>query len=293
MNKILLLLCVIFLPGTLPAENVIAARRNFRQEAAEKSYDYQFLVRKTADPDKEIARYAIVLLAQHHPDKTLPVLRKLAASAADPLIAEAILTVLADYPESEAADIRRRTLAQCPDPRFQIFNKVRLPHRMNLSLRNDPAYDHAVTVIKKIKLPENNWRFTTDPDDTGFLKNYFAVNFNDTAWRKLSVTKTWEEQGVTNYDGIAWYRVKFNMPGKMDCAGVDIAFGAVDESAWVWLNGKYVGQHDIGPAGWDSSFYLNIASELKWGKENILTVRVKDTAAAGGIWKPVTIEVLQ
>jgi len=285
-------LCVLALAAALSADDMISARRSFRKEAADRHYDHSYLQQKMTDPDVEIARFAITLLAKHHPEKALPAFRKLPLSA-DPLIAEALLVAIAGFPENETAGLRHKILSACPDPRLQSFGKVRLPYRMNFSLRNDPSYDHAVTVIKTVPLPKKNWKFITDPEDDGFQKKYYAAGFDDSSWRKIAVTGRWEKQNVGDYDGVAWYRLKFKMPEKIPCSGVDISFGAVDESAWVWLNGKYIGQHDIGPAGWNVAFHLNIASELKWGEENILAVRVKDTAGAGGIWKPVMIEVLQ
>ena len=83
------------------------------------------------------------------------------------------------------------------------------------------------------------------------------------------------------------------MPPKSACNAVEIHFGAVDETAWVWLNGKFVGQHDVGTAGWDRPFDLNITDEINWGGENILVVRVEDTLGAGGIWKPVVINLVK
>ena len=56
---------------------------------------------------------------------------------------------------------------------------------------------------------------------------------------------------------------------------------------------EYIGQHVVGPAGWNRPFYLDITQEVKWGEENQLTVRVEDTVKAGGIWKPVSIEFLK
>lgn len=292
MKKTVFLLCVFSFAVSASGEDIISARRDFRREAAENQYDYSYLESRMTDPDAEIARYAITLLAKHHPEKALTAFRKMPIPT-DPLRAEALLIAIAAYPERDIADMRRRILAACPDPRLQVYAKVKLPYRMNFSLRNDPSYDHAVSVIEKIQLPLKNWSFITDPADEGYQKNYFAADFNDSDWRRISVGKNWESQGFKDYNGIAWYRLKFKMPPKMKCSGVDIAFSAVDEGAWVWLNGKYVGQHDIGPAGWNVPFYLNIAAELKWGEENLLTVRVKDSTGAGGIWKPVMIEVLQ
>ncbi len=44
---------------------------------------------------------------------------------------------------------------------------------------------------------------------------------------------------------------------------VQLYFGAVDESAWVWVNGIKVGQHDEGEAGWDKRFGLDVAAAAR------------------------------
>jgi hypothetical protein len=67
----------------------------------------------------------------------------------------------------------------------------------------------------------------------------------------------------------------------------------VDESAWVWLNGEFAGEHDQGPSGWDTPFRLDVTDGLNWGGANQLTVRVLNSAMAGGIWKPVSIVILE
>ena len=104
---------------------------------------------------------------------------------------------------------------------------------------------------------------------------------------------SWESQGFADYDGVTWYQIKFTMPEKMDCNAVEIAFDAVDESAWVWLNGVYLGAHDVGPEGWREPFAVSCTQEIKWNAENILTIRVYDAAFAGGIYKPLRVEILK
>ena len=83
------------------------------------------------------------------------------------------------------------------------------------------------------------------------------------------------------------------MPSYKKCAAVELAFGAVDESAWVWLNGIYIGQHDIGPSGWNRAFWLDVTKEIRWGEKNLLVIRVEDTVNGGGVWKPVSVEILK
>ena len=124
------------------------------------------------------------------------------------------------------------------------------------------------------------------------MKGFFRPDTDLSAWKKIKMG-VWEEQGFADYDGVAWYTIKFTMPEKMDSNAVEVAFDAVDESAWVWLNGIYLGAHDIGPEGWKEPFALDCTREIRWGKENTLTVRVYDAAYAGGIYKPVRIDILK
>ena len=74
---------------------------------------------------------------------------------------------------------------------------------------------------------------------------------------------------------------------------VQLDFQAVDESTWVWINGEYAGEHDLGPDGWQKPFRIDATGQLNWGGRNQLTVRVLNTAMAGGIWKPVSVVVLE
>ena len=168
---------------------------------------------------------------------------------------------------------------------FPYYRKVTL-------LQDNPTHDHEVITIKSIPLKLAGWKFRPDPTEDGHHKGWFNQEFDDAKWTELEIG-AWEKQGFDDYDGIAWYRLRFTMPEKIDCNAVEIHFEAVDESAWVWLNGKYVGQHDIGPAGWNRPFDLDITQEVNWNGENQLSVRVEDTMAAGGIWKEVIINIVK
>jgi hypothetical protein len=69
---------------------------------------------------------------------------------------------------------------------------------------------------------------------------------------------------------------------------VAVHFVGIDESAEVWLNGQWLGKHDLGEYGWDKAFNLPATGNLRDG-ENELVVRVLNRSGPGGIWKPVTI----
>ncbi|MBN2449261.1 MAG: hypothetical protein JXR77_02665, partial [Lentisphaeria bacterium] len=118
--------------------------------------------------------------------------------------------------------------------------------------------------------------------------------FDDSAWPPIAIEQTWEKAGHP-YDGVAWYRRWIELPPEPQGTihAVELAFGGVDECTWVWLNGAYVGDHDLGPSGWNRPFSLDVTGLVRWGARNQLTVRVHDSAHAGGIWQPVRLEVLR
>lgn len=167
-------------------------------------------------------------------------------------------------------------------------------HKNGISLREKPAFkDHQLTVTQTIPLANEDWRFQTDLGQTGQEHDWFGASFNDGSWQKIKIGEAWEAQINNAYDGVAWYRKTFTLPAKPAQDGTDIIFEGVDESAWVWVNGIYVGQHDLGADGWNKRFAMDVSDELKWGGENQITVRVLDRKMAGGIWKPVYLEVLK
>ncbi len=165
-------------------------------------------------------------------------------------------------------------------------------HKVTTSIRDRTDFDHDVQVAQAIALPTEGWRFALDPGHDGHLKGWHEVGFDDSEWAELTIDKAWEEQGY-EHDGVAWYRRKFTLAEEPDHLAVELHFKGVDECAWVWVNGQYVGQHDIGPEGWNIPFTIDVTEELVWNAENQITVRVLDSKFAGGIWKPVIVEALK
>ena len=165
-------------------------------------------------------------------------------------------------------------------------------------LRKRPSWDHTIEVIARKPLPLKGWKFRKDPGRVGHIRNWFAPELSEEDWVDIEIGKFWQDaapDAVGKYTGIGWYRRVIDLPGKP--AGkindVVIHFEAVDESTWLWINGEYAGLHDIGPNGWQTPCDINIAPFVKWGEPNQITIRVLNTAFAGGIWKPAEFQVLK
>ena len=168
-------------------------------------------------------------------------------------------------------------------------------HRDTLLLKDRPDWDHEVRLVAEHPLPKDGWKFRTDPKTEGHFPKFkwYATNCNDQDWKPIEIERIWETDDF-KYDGIAWYRRTFKAPEKpAKFNAAELHFASVDECAWVWVNGIYVGEHNLGTVGWTTPFNLDVTKEIKWGEENQITVRVLDTAGAGGIYKPVTLQILE
>lgn len=176
-----------------------------------------------------------------------------------------------------------------PSPRVRaaalkgMFGKV-----SRASLREEHG-DRSITVAKTVSLPAEGWKLKFDPDGMGHGLGWFRENFDDSHWEKGRIETPWE----TGYIGVGWYRLRFDMPEKESFDGVELHFEGVDECAWVWVNGQYAGEHDVGTAGWNIPFSLDITDLVQWKAENQITVRAMNTAHAGGIWRPVQLHFLR
>jgi len=282
------LFATILTASGLRGDDTPARRRTARQECESgKAGNY------LKDPDPEIRRYALYCLTENDPAKELDALSE-AVKDPSPLVRlTAVLSLGRLAGRDSMADWLLQFLNDDPDPRVRAAaDRFSWPfHRKNVRLSEDPSWDHEVLTEKSIQIPEDNWKLTADPANKGHRNNYFGENFPDSAWEKGQCGE-WTGK-LANYPGYVWYRIRFTMPPKIDCNAVEVRFQAVDESAWVWLNGVYLGAHDIGLAGWDKPFSLDCRKEIRFGKENLLVVRVLNRKQAGGIWKPVFIDILK
>ena len=143
--------------------------------------------------------------------------------------------------------------------------------------------------------PLGPWVFHTDPLDEGLKNKWFAADANTSDWVAVKVPGFWAEtEDIGNYKGkYAWYRTTFNVPEEWKGKAVRLLFGAVDEQAWIYVNGKLVREHTEKSESktfndlWDEPFTADIPPEsLNYGKPNVIAVRVHNSAGNGGMWRP-------
>lgn len=161
--------------------------------------------------------------------------------------------------------------------------------------------------MERAQLFDTGWRF-----HRGGAQGADKPAFNDSAWRKVDLPHDWsiedlpgttspfspaaisQPSGGFTTGGTGWYRKSFVMPASQQGKRVQLQFDGIYMNAEVWLNGKRLGKH---PYGY-TSFWYDITDRLKWGAQNVLSVKVRNEGensrwyAGSGIYRHVWLKVM-
>ena len=151
----------------------------------------------------------------------------------------------------------------------------------------------------ELKLQEG-WKIKAGDDPA-----WSEIDQEASRWESIKVGRKWEVSGIEafrDYDGFAWYRCRFVMPdtfrSEMEQSGgaegdcLILSLGSIDDADETFFNGKLVGAEGSMPpnvriARKTPRNYKIPFSQVKWGAENVIAVRVYDKVAHGGIYERV------
>lgn len=135
---------------------------------------------------------------------------------------------------------------------------------------------------------EGEWKFKT-----GDNFEWQNEDYDDSEWESIFVPGNWESRGWPNYNGFAWYRIKFFVPENLKGRKYVLVLGKIDDIDETFLNGKKVGFTGKMYSGMRESYFTNEWQQfrgyylpegvLKFGEENTIAVRVYDGYINGGI----------
>ena len=122
------------------------------------------------------------------------------------------------------------------------------------------------------------------------------AGFNDSGWQVLSLDKEWDEQGVRNTNGYAWYRIHVVIPSSLKKGSTDkvlLDLGPIDDCDETWLNGTRIGKTGTMPGDpegyvteWETPRHYVVEPKLvKWDKDNVIAVRVYNGGDPGGFFE--------
>ncbi|MCK5806379.1 MAG: DUF4838 domain-containing protein [Lentisphaeria bacterium] len=220
------------------------------------------------------------------------------------------LAALAAFKEYEkgGADSALRTYASA----LRELEKYRREHEHTgfanlyyLAFRENRVWDRSLILLREDmqRLPDP-WKFMWDPGEAGDTLGWQHREFDDTKWPEIGTASAWEKQAVgkawrkrtgVDFNGIGWYRSTFRVTPEQATERVSLLFGAVDEGCTVWVNGKKlltrVFDLQKNPNSWAEPFEVVVSDLITADASNSLAVRVEDRSGAGGIWKPVWLNV--
>lgn len=146
----------------------------------------------------------------------------------------------------------------------------------------------------RIEIPlKTGWKFAF-AKDTNQFKGAEQPTFNDAGWESVSVPHTWnaydafDERGIKDSldvsemykRGLGWYRTTFTIPSIHKSKYIKINFLGANQTADVWLNGKYLGKHKGGYTDFHFAVHAfdtkeeGIRQFVNFDKPNVLAVRV-------------------
>jgi hypothetical protein len=130
---------------------------------------------------------------------------------------------------------------------------------------------------------EGMWSFTV-----GDNMQWADPAYNPTDWDKIPVPGQWENH-YPGYNGFAWYRRTFDIRSVPGEGTIALMLGYIDDVDEVFINGVKVGQSGSFPPDFNTAYNVervyHLPNELLKPTNNVIAVRVFDTAGPGGIMR--------
>jgi beta-galactosidase len=135
-----------------------------------------------------------------------------------------------------------------------------------------------VMLVDKPLASITNWRILNTDAVTAQDNGPAAPDFDDSTWAQVRTGS----DTMNNRAGYAWFRATFDVP--QGTTQATLLHSGVDDEGEFFVNGQSVGKH----AGWNVSGQVELGKAIKPGR-NILAIRVRNTANAGGITSAINI----
>lgn len=122
----------------------------------------------------------------------------------------------------------------------------------------------------------------TDTHDAGMPDSvalWAEPDLDTSLWMDIPVPATWESAGVTDLNGIVWYRTSFELSEADANNSITLHLGTIDDRDMTWVNGQYVGA----TSGARQIRTYEVDAEILTPGQNTLVVRVEDTGGQGGM----------
>ncbi len=107
------------------------------------------------------------------------------------------------------------------------------------------------------------------------------ISYDDQSWKSMNLPGYVEENGMSGFDGVVWFRKVFEVGENGAGKAAKINLAKIDDSDQVWINGTFVGGMENRYN--DSRSYGIPEGVLKNG-QNVVVIRMVDTGGNGGVY---------
>ncbi len=166
-------------------------------------------------------------------------------------------------------------------------------------LREKPALDD-VFGIKRESLGVRRGRAKVVVDVGGGAQ--FETLFHDPVASDGAEVRAYHDDGTPAFfahhysggsnDAFGWYRLRLKTPAAFAGKKLYLVFEALDEDAYIYVNGTKVFEHSCASTGlvpdviWKTPFACDVSDFLRPGEEDLLAVGVYNRVGMGGIYEP-------
>jgi len=158
--------------------------------------------------------------------------------------------------------------------------------------RGEPFPGPLVELRKATIDLRESWAFLPDPDDRGVVSGWASETFDDSKWSRLRAGLPWDAQGFPDLDGIGWYRRWVAVPADWASSSITFQSAGIDDEYDLYVNGAFAGHRGDrsvrSVANTDTS--IDITTQTRAGRENLLAVRVRDWGGSGGLSRSVSLQ---
>jgi len=162
------------------------------------------------------------------------------------------------------------TLKTMPD-----FSKPVLEMEKSASDKIDPKkkYDQDVELWNKLLINADKGQL----DGKALWTN---LNLDESDWKPMNVPDKWENQSLSGFDGVVWFRKTVEIPDGWKNKDLTLNLDVIDDNDITYFNGVEVGHTD----GFNLSRTYTIPSNLIVSGKAVITVRIHDLMGDGGIY---------
>ena len=161
--------------------------------------------------------------------------------------------------------------------KFNFLVLVLLLEALNFSAQGSGTF--AQTGTEELSL-NGIWRFAVD-SMLSESQEWTKPNYQSEQWDQLLVPGNWDtENAYAHFSGTGYYRRQFAVPVHWKGSRLRLYFGAVYQTAEVWVNGQYLGKH----VGGYTPFEFEITGIVHPGQNNTIALSANNEYGYGAWW---------